>query len=83
MSFPWGGHCCHPCHPPHARGLLWRCHKLTGMMPPIPFLQPLQPLQKPPKDRAWSIHPGIQRDGSPCSAFLEPCGFKLLPWCLV
>lgn len=25
----------------------------------------------------------MQRDGSPCSASLEPCGFKLLPWCSV
>lgn len=48
-------------------------------MPLIPFLQPSQPLHKPPKDCAWSIHPGIQQDGSLCSAFLEPCGFRLLP----
>lgn len=46
------------------------------MVPTIPFLQLLQPLQKPPKDCAWSINPGIQRDGSPCSAFLEPWVFK-------
>lgn len=47
-------------------------------MPPIPLLQPLQPLHKPPQGSCLE-HPPWNEDGSPCSVFPEPCGFKLLP----